>query len=121
VRDANSRLNWVFTLLSTAQQQKERLPGGLLPEPGRKARKAVEEGGFSQKSRGLYRKRREGLIFQAYPGSSFLPSIYMGDCGYSPYTSTKPAVPESRFGLMYLVFIKLSYVIAKCITFDINE
>ncbi|MBV2091684.1 MAG: hypothetical protein KUF72_12450, partial [Candidatus Thiodiazotropha sp. (ex Ctena orbiculata)] len=46
---------WVFTLLSTAQQQKERLPGGLLPEPGRKARTAVEEGGFSQKSRGLNR------------------------------------------------------------------
>jgi hypothetical protein len=47
--------HWVFTLLSTAQQQKERLHGGLLPEPGRMARKAVEEGGFSQKSRGLNR------------------------------------------------------------------
>ncbi|MES9941146.1 MAG: hypothetical protein ABW104_18985 [Candidatus Thiodiazotropha sp. 6PLUC2] len=53
-----------------AQQQKEGLPGGLLPEPGRKA---VEAGGFSHKSRGLNRKRQEGRIFQACPGSSFLP------------------------------------------------
>jgi hypothetical protein len=55
------------------QQQKDRLPGSLLPEPGRKARKAVEKGGFSQKSRGLNRLRPERRIFQAYPGSSFLP------------------------------------------------
>ena len=66
-------LRWVFTLLYTAQQQKERLPGGLLPEPSRKAREAVEEGGFSQKYRGLNRLRPERRIFQAYPGSSFLP------------------------------------------------
>jgi hypothetical protein len=33
-----------------AQQQKDRLPGGILPELSRKARKAVEEGGLSRKS-----------------------------------------------------------------------
>jgi hypothetical protein len=39
---------WVFTLLYTAQQQKDRLPGGLLPETSQKAREALEKGGFSR-------------------------------------------------------------------------
>jgi hypothetical protein len=59
---------WVFTLLYTAQQQKDRLP-----EPSQKAREAVEEGGFSRKSRGLNRLRPERRIFQAYPASSSQP------------------------------------------------
>jgi hypothetical protein len=44
---------WVFKLLYTAQQQKDRLPNGLLPEPSTKAREAVEERGFRLKRGGI--------------------------------------------------------------------
>jgi hypothetical protein len=33
-----------------AQQQKDKLPGGVLAELSRKVRKAVEDGGLSRKS-----------------------------------------------------------------------
>jgi phage terminase large subunit GpA-like protein len=45
----------------------------VLPEQGLKARKAVEVGGLSRKSRGLNRLRPDQRIFWAYPASSFQP------------------------------------------------
>jgi hypothetical protein len=36
--------------MKRGKQQQDRLPGGLLPEIRRKARKTVEEGKFSRKS-----------------------------------------------------------------------
>jgi hypothetical protein len=64
---------WVFTFLYTAQQQKNRPPGGLLPEPGLYVRKALEAGEFSRKSSRLNRLRPDRPMIQTYPGSSFLP------------------------------------------------
>jgi hypothetical protein len=45
----------------------------MLRELSQKVWKAVEESGFSLKSRELNRLRSEKRIFQAYPASRFLP------------------------------------------------
>jgi hypothetical protein len=42
----NYEYNRVFAPLCTAQQQKDRPPGGLLPEVSRKARMTLEAGSF---------------------------------------------------------------------------
>jgi hypothetical protein len=47
----------------------------MLPELSPKVWKAVEEGRFSLKSRGLNRFRLKKRIFQAYPAASFLPFL----------------------------------------------
>jgi hypothetical protein len=62
-----------FRFLHTVQQQNDRLPGGLLPELSRKARKAVEERGLSRKFRELNGLKPDRRIFQAIHASSFMP------------------------------------------------
>jgi hypothetical protein len=51
--------------MTWAQQQKDRLPGSLLPELCRKARKAVEEGGFNLNFGRLNRLRSDRGMIQA--------------------------------------------------------
>jgi hypothetical protein len=63
--------------LRTTATELNRLPGGLLPELSRKARKAVEEGVFSRKSRVLNRLRSDRQKIPVYPALSFLPR-YVG-------------------------------------------
>jgi hypothetical protein len=72
----------VCKLLNTVQQQKDRLPGGQLPELSLQARKAAKAGGFSRKSRG-------GEQIEAVSGISSLQLSalkYRGDSDYSSYT-----------------------------------
>jgi hypothetical protein len=65
------------TTQHTTATDLNRLPDGLLPELSRKARKAVEEGVFSRKSRVLNRIRSDRQKIPVHPALSFLPR-YVG-------------------------------------------
>ncbi|MEW8505797.1 MAG: hypothetical protein AB2598_03785 [Candidatus Thiodiazotropha sp.] len=66
-------VSWCIHTSLHGKQQQDRLPGGLLPEIKRKARKAVEEGGFSRKSGELSGLRSGRRVSQVYSAIGFLP------------------------------------------------